>query len=201
VDRAGDAAVISAKVKVSTGGIKFLVEQNKTRDVTLKGVRAAAKVLERAAKREAPKRTGLLRKAQGTIAKKGRKGTTTSFAVQGARKRIEAVVVPPGRKKAVRVVPAFYDHLVQGGTKPHSMGKVITEDQEFRVPGKLGYKTKQVRIGQAEGRRHSGAKKNPYRKRAWDASKSEAGEAAVKAMGEAQRKLIIQAATKTLSAK
>ena len=193
--------MIGASVTVSTAGFTFLVAENKRRDVTLKGVRAAGKVLERAAKAEAPRRTGMVRKAQGVIAKKGRKGGTVSFAVQGARKRIEKFVVPPGRKKAVRVVPGFYDHLIQGGVKAHSMGMVHKEQQEYRVPGKLGYRTKLVRIKQDPGNPHPGHKANPYRKRAWSRSKGEAGEAAVDAMAEAQRKLISQAAAKTLSAR
>lgn len=191
--------MISGKVKVSTAGIAFLVAENKRRDVTLKGVRAAAKVLERAAKAEAPRRTGMLRKAQGVLAKKGRKGTTTSFAVQGAKKRTEKMVAPPGRKKAVRVVPAFYDHLVQGGTKPHSVSKGERLGREKQTNSKGRIFGRQVAQTSQTGKPHPGARPNPYRKRAWSASQGSAGEAGLVAMAEAERKLIAQAAAKSLS--
>lgn len=193
--------MIGAKVSVNTSGIAFIVAENKRRDVTLKGARAAAKVLERAAKAGSPRRTGMLHKAQGVIAKKGRKGTTTSFAVQGAKKRTEKMVVPPGRKKAVRVVPAFYDHLVQGGTRPHSVskGQRLGRVQKPSKAGKLiGRHVEETSQG---GTRHPGAKANPYRRRAWQSSQGEAGQAAVAAMGEAERKIFAKAALNTLSAK
>lgn len=188
--------MISGTVKVSTAGIEFLVAENKRRDVTLKGARAAAKVLERAAKNESPRRTGMLRKAQGVLAKKGRKGTTTSFAVQGAKKRTEKMVAPPGRSKPQRIVPAFYDHLVQGGTKPHSVSKGERLGREQRTNKRGRVFGRQVAQTSQTGKLHPGAKPNPYRKRAWSSSQVAAGEAGLAAMAEAEQKLLAKAAAK-----
>lgn len=191
--------MISAKVRVNTAGMKLIVAENKKRDVTLKGARAGTKVLERAAKAEAPVRkgSGMLRKAQGVLAKKGRKGTTISFAVQGARKRIEKMVTLPGRTKPQRVVPAFYDHLVQGGTAAHSVskGERLERKQKTSKSGKAY--GKMVAQTSQTGRKHPGARANPYRRRAWNTSQGAVGDAALNAMAEAERKILADAATKS----
>lgn len=188
--------MISGKVSVDTSGFKFLVAENKKRDVTLKGAKAGGKVLERAAKATAPTRTRMLRKAQGVKAAKGRKGSTIAFAVQGARKRTEAMVVPPGRKKPERVVPAFYDHLVQGGTRPHSVSKGQRLERKQKTNKKGRLYGKMVAQTDQTGRQHPGARANPYRKRAWETVKSEAGRSTLEAMAKEEQRLIVKAAAK-----
>jgi hypothetical protein len=188
--------VIGGKVSVDTSGFKFLVAENKKRDVTLKGARAGGKVLERAAKAAAPVRKGsrMLRKAQGVKAAKGRKGSTLAFAVQGARKRVEATITLPGRKKPERLVPAFYDHVVMGGTAPHSVSKGQRLEQKQKVNKKGRLYGKAIAQTDQTGRQHPGARANPYRKRAWESAKSEAGKAALAAMAKEEQRLIAKAA-------
>lgn len=193
---------LGGKVEVDTAGMKFLIDEHKRRDVTLKGARAGAKTLERAAKAEAPKRKGggggTLRLAQGVKAAKGRKGSTTAFAVQGAKKRTEKMVRLPGRTKPQRVVPAFYDHLVQKGTKPHSvakgerLGRGVRMSKKGRIYGAAVAQTKQT------GRKkHPGARANPYRRRAWESVKDQSAAAALQAMAAEEQRLLAKAAEKS----
>lgn len=170
---------ILAKVEVDVSGLEALSSEAKKRNVTIHGARAAGKVLLPAARAGAPKRpgSGALRRAQGVLVKKGtRSGTTASFAVQGARKKVDRMIVVRGRKKAQRVVPAFYDHLVQLGTRPHALGKGESLGRDATKRRKAI-----VRTGQGSGK-HPGAKKNPYRERAWGAVSARAGTAALAAM-------------------
>ncbi len=175
------------RVKVDLSGIEAVISAARQRGITLAGAKAAGKLLKNAARSAAPKRpgSGALKQAQGVRAAKGTKqGTTASFAVQGAKKKIDKMVVVRGRKKAQRVVPAFYDHLVQLGTRPHALGKGESLGRDATKRRKAI-----VRTGQTTGK-HPGAKKNPYRKRAWETVKGPAGAAALKAMGGATQKEI-----------
>lgn len=176
--------MLKASVAVDVSGIDAVVSEAKKRNITLKGAKAAGKILKLAARAEAPKRSGATRRAQGVKAEKGKKGATTSYAVQGVKKKFSLTWTPPKRTKSYRVVPAFIDHLIQLGTKPHSIAK----------GAKLARKGKAA-VGQT-GKPHPGARPNPYRKRAWDQVKDRAGEAAVEAMGEATQKVIDKQAAK-----
>ena len=180
--------MIRVSVKTDVSGIEAVISAARTRGITLAGAKAAGKLLKNAARSTAPKRpgSGTLKQAQGVLAKKGTKqGTTASFAVQGARKKVVKMVKLRGKKKPVKVVPAFYDHLVQLGTRPHAIGKGESLGRDITKRRK----TAVVRTGQSTGK-HPGAKANPYRKRAWEGVKAEAGGAAVKAMGAATQKEI-----------
>lgn len=156
--------MIQGRIVIDTSGIAGVVTEAKKRNITLKGAKAAAKILLVAARAQAPRRrgSGALRQAQGIKAVKGRKGTTISFAVQGARTKVVKVVRLPGRKTPKKATPALYDHLVQLGTKPHKIGKG----------------------------RHPGTAANPYRRRAWEGVKGAAADACLDAMGAATRKEI-----------
>jgi hypothetical protein len=193
--------VIGVTTKIDTQGFEALVAENKKRNVSLKGARAGGKVLQKAARAGAPKRkgSGALKQSQGVKAAKGRKGLTVSYAVQGARRKVDKMVTPAGRKKPMRVVPAFYDHLVQGGTKPHSVakGQSLGRGQRVSKKGKV-YGKSVVRTDQA-GKQHPGAKANPYRRRAWDAVKDEAGAAALAAMAAETQKVIEKESAKILA--
>lgn len=181
--------MLSARVNIDTSGFQFIVAENKRRDVTLKGARAGAKVLERAVKADAPQRTRMLRKSQGIIAKKGKAGTTTAYAVEGSRKKFDEMVVPPGRKKPERVVPAFYDHLVQGGTRPHavSKGERLGRTQKLNKKGKLIGRNV-IQTSQT-GHMHPGARPNPFRRRAYDANKAIIAETMLATMATEQQKV------------
>lgn len=184
------------KVKVNVDGLMSLASEAKKRNVTLKGAKAAGKILQVAARAGAPKRpgSGALKHAQGVRAAKGtRAGTTASYAVQGAKKKVDKTVKLKGRRKATRVVPAFYDHLVQLGTKPHALGKGESLGRDATKRRKAV-----VRTGQTGGK-HPGAKKNPYRERAWNLVKGRAAAAALAAMGAACRAEIAKQAKKVFA--
>jgi hypothetical protein len=170
---------IGGTVVTDVSGAMNTLSIAKQRSITLKGVKAGAKILKLAARSAAPKRqgSGALQQAQGVKASKGRKGLTISFAVQGARRKVVKMVKLAGRKKSIKVIPGLYDHLVEGGTKPHHL-----------------FKSKVVRlIHKALGSKmnmHPGAKANPYRLRAWNMVKDEAGAETLRVMGEELRKVL-----------
>lgn len=161
---------VGTRVVIDTKGIREVVSEAQTRGITLKGVRAGIKILLPVAKAGAPKRpgSGALKQAQGTKAVRGRKGKTGSYAIQGAKTKVQKTVKVKGTNKPRIAIPAKYDHLVQGGTKPHMVGK----------------------------RKHPGAKPNPYRKRAYEATKSEIGDVVAKTMAQETQKVIAKAAAK-----
>lgn len=184
--------MLRASATVNGSGIDLLTSEAKKRNITLRGAKAAGKLLKIAARAEAPARTGALKQAQGVKAAKGTTaGSTASFAVQGARKKVARMVRLPGRKTVSRVVPAFYDHLVQLGTKSHSLAK----GANVARPARAGKKATAA-VGQAAGRMHPGATANPYRRRAWESVKDRAGEVAVEEMGAATRTAIEKQAAK-----
>lgn len=160
---------IGMRVAVDISGITGLVSEAKQRNITLKAVRAGIKILQPIAKANAPRRkgSGALRQSQGTKAAKGKRGQTVAYAVQGAKTKFQKMVKLPGYRQPVKVVPAFYDHLVQGGTKPHKL----------------------------RGGQHPGAKANPYRRRAYESVKSQIGAKMNEVMGiEVQKAIEKQAA-------
>jgi hypothetical protein len=178
--------VIGGTVKVDVSGAMALLSEAKQRRVTLKGVKAGAKLLKLAARSEAPARpgSGALQQAQGVKAEKGRQGKTISFAVQGARKNVVRMVRTGRSKKPQKAIPALYDHLVQLGTRPHATRK-----------GSRLTKGKKAAVGQI-GSAHPGAKANPYRRRAWARVKGEAGRVTLEAMAAELQKVLAKQAAK-----
>lgn len=92
--------MISGRVAVDTTGLAAVESLAKKRALTKKAVTAAARVVQRAAQANAPRVSGALKQAIGVKTDTGRKGTTTSFAVIGARKKVVKMVRRPGRKTA-----------------------------------------------------------------------------------------------------
>lgn len=178
--------MLSGRVVTNTSGIADLVEFTKQRDVTLKGAKAAGKVVSTAAKAGAKRVSGAMKSAIGVKAAKGNRGLTESIAVIGARKKIQKMVTRPGRRKATKAVPAFYLHLVEKGAKPHAVGK----------GSKIGRKGKAT---VASGGKHPGTSPQPFLGPAYQATKSEAGDAALKAMAAETQKQIEKASTKVLA--
>lgn len=178
------AEPLQVTVRMDTSGFTETLTRAQSRQVTLAGVKAGIKILQRSARSSAPRRrgSGALKQSQGTVAKKGKKGKTVSFAVQGARKGFEKMVTPKGYTKPQRAVPAFYDHLVQGGTRPHRLGK--GENLERMRRGRVAKRSS----AQLRGGTHPGTTPNPYRKRAYEAVKDQIGAAVMAAMKE---KLIV----------
>lgn len=158
---------VGSRVAVDTSGIKGLVTEAQSRAITLKAVRAGVKVLLPVAKAGAPRRvgSGALKQSQGTKAVKGRKGRTGSYALQGAKAKTQKIV------KGKVVKPGKYDHLVQGGTKPHMVGK----------------------------KKHPGARPNPYRKRAYETVKGAIGETVATVMAVEAQKVIDKNAASVLA--
>jgi hypothetical protein len=187
--------MILGRVEVSTAGIDAVLSEAKKRNITLKGARAAAKILKAAARGEAPKRSGATKQAQAVKAEKGKKGATISFAVQGVKKKFVKMYRRPGRKEPEKVVPAFIDHLIQLGTKPHRTGK-----GESLGRSATSRRAEVKRTNQATGGKHPGAKPNPYRQRAWLAVKDRAGAACVAEMAKGTQKEIERAAAKVAKA-
>lgn len=175
------------RVKIDTTGIHAIVSEAKKRNITLAGAKAAAKILKNAARAAAPRRTGALAQAQAVKAAKGTRGSTASYAVQGSKRKYVRMVKLKGRKKPTKVVPAFYDHLVQMGTRSHALGK-------GESLGRSGRRTA-VRTAQGTGK-HPGAKANPFRRRAWQTVKEPASRAALDAMSVAVKKEIARQAAK-----
>lgn len=180
---------IVGRVQIDVAPIKAVLSEAKKRNIAIKGARAAGRILLRAARAQAPKRSGATRRAQGVKAAKGRKGQTLAYAVQGVKTKFQLVWTPKGGKKPQKVVPAFIDHLIQLGTRPHSLAKGA---RLSRVRGKRT----SAAVGQDSGRLHPGARPNPYRERAWVSVKRQAGEECVKAMAEATQKEIDRAAAR-----
>jgi hypothetical protein len=132
---------VSVSVKVDTSGLRGLASDARRRTMTVRAVGAGARVVAKAAKPLAPRRAahgGTLKRSLGSKAGKGRRGKTIAFAVVGPRKSVERTI-PRGRK-AVRVVPFFYAHLAEKGTRPHGLGG---------------------------GRKHPGARPRPFLRPAW----------------------------------
>ncbi len=91
-------------------GLEAIERTAKKRAITLKAIKAGAKLVQRAAKAKVVKRSGALKQSIGTKAQKGRKGKTLALAVVGARTK----VVQQYKGRSVR--PAKYAHLVERGT-------------------------------------------------------------------------------------
>lgn len=188
--------MISAKVTTDVSGMLSLVKKAKARSITLKGVRAGAKVLLKAVRPRTPrrKRSGALRQAQGVKAAKGRKGKTISFAVQGARVKVQKFVKLDGYRTPQKVVPANYDHLVQGGTRQHRLGK---GEKLERIA--VGRRRSVKGTGQIAGGLHPGAKKNPYRRSTYEAVKDQVGRVMNATMGTELQKEIAKENAKIMA--
>lgn len=192
--------MIGGTVRVDASGLEAIEKLTKQRGVTLKAVKAGAKIVLAATKAAITMRdTGLLKKSQGTKAAKGKGNQTGSYAVIGARRKTEKMVVRKGRTKASKAVPAFYDHLVRLGTKAHSVGKGQSLGREQRISksgkkfGKAIAKTNQT------GRQHPGTKGNDFRLKGWEASKQSAGAATIAAMGSEVSKAIAEQSSAVLA--
>jgi hypothetical protein len=182
-------AEVGFKIRIDAGPIAAVVGDAKARNLTLKAIRAGIKVLVPPAKAGAPRRkgSGALKQAQGWRAGKGRKGKTVSWGVQGARLRVEKTF------KGKVVKPHKYDHLVQGGTRPHRTGKGEKLARLFRrrtadvmVPG----------TSQSSGGMHPGAKPNPYRRRVVQSRRGQMGAAIVRTLRDEIKKLLAKQAAR-----
>lgn len=178
---------VGLKVQVDTSGISGVVSEAKTRNITMKGLRAGIKSLVPASRAGAPQRSRALKQAQGYRVAKGRRGRTISFAVQGAKAKYQKTY------KGKVVKPGNYDHLVQGGTAPHRLGK---GEKLSRLRVTKSSENVQPATSQSTGGRHPGAKPNPYRRRAYEAKKDEMGRTIAAAMVAEFERVVAKEAAK-----
>ena len=130
---------------------RFLKELPKrtSKKALKQAVNAGGTVVAKAARKEVPKKHGLLKKS---ITKKVKTYTSgNAVALIGSNKDTSETI--DGR----RHVPALYLHLVMGGTKPHA----ITSKPYVPLLG--------LRVSN-----HPGTKPNPFLQRAFEATKAEA---------------------------
>lgn len=177
---------LGVSVQVDTSGIGVSLSELESRKATYRAVSTGIKIVTRAVKGRAPKRYGYLKSAQGQKAKKGTKGKTGSYAVSGSRTKYRKV------RDGKPVVPAFYDHLVIGGTKSHSIRK-----GSRLARTKRGKTTPE--IGQGVGKKHPGARANPFRLRAYQSVRGDVQAAMMLAMRLEVQKILAKANAKTVS--
>jgi HK97 gp10 family phage protein len=164
-----------------------VASEARERSITLKAVKAGAKVMKPAITAAAPKRTGSrvpggsLKRSMGVKAVKGRKGRTGALAIAGPRTAYERDV--RGRK----VKPAQYAHLVEFGTRPHANAK----GAKLVRKGKGG-----ADVGQG-GKKHPGAKARPFVGPASDANAEQAQDAIIATLAAETQKAIEKHALKT----
>jgi hypothetical protein len=157
------------------------------RSITLKAVKAAAKIIAPAAKARAPRQNvrggGGLRQAIGIKAIPGRKGKSTALCVVGARMRVVKMIRPPRGTKLVKQIPGAIAHLVEKGTAAHSISRGASRGRG------------NPRKATSHPINHPGARPHPFLAPAWAASHAAALDAARKVLAEEiQKRLAKQAA-------
>lgn len=170
--------MLGVSVQVDTSPIPASMSDLQTRSITLKAVRAGIKIVQSRVKAEAPRKRRHLQRAQGTVAKKGRKGKTIALAVQGAKTKYIRTRPSGGRAKSgkAKVWPAKYDHLVIGGTKPHGVRKG----------------------GGTLAKKHPGGRANPYRRRAYDSVSGQVNAEMLRVTGIEVQKMLAKNEAKIL---
>ncbi|AMV23419.1 hypothetical protein VT84_03350 [Gemmata sp. SH-PL17] len=175
------ARPIRAQVFTSFPGLQAIERTAKKRQITMKAVKAGAKPVQQSAKVRAPRRkkSGALKQSLGVKAKKGTRGQTLAFAVIGARRKVEKVY------KGKKTIPAYYAHLVEKGTKPHSLrSRKRSLFQKVR-----DYLTKKRRW-------HPGAKAQPFLGPALDSQRNEVSKIMLETLGAEIRRVLSQQAIK-----
>ncbi len=160
------SAKFGAEVVTGFAAIEAIGKAAKSRQLAVRIVKAGAKVVQASARAKAPRgKTGLLKKAIGMKAVKGTRGKTLAFAVIGARSKVE------GAKGGKTVKPSKYAHLVERGTKPHSLVK------RAKKADVAGWAAREKLIAAGGGKKHPGATPKPFLGPALQSSKAAAGRA------------------------
>ena len=160
------ARALGVRVITDLPGLDAIEKTAKKRGVTLKAVKAGAKLVQTGAKSRVVRRSGALKQALGIKPKKGTRGKTLAYAVVGARTKVVKVY------KGKKTVPAYYAHLVEKGTKPHSLLRKAA----------LGKLARAAAIRAGFGRRHPGAKSQPFLKPALDTQQEAIGAAILRVL-------------------
>lgn len=120
----------------------------------------AARIVVNAAKAKAATDTGLLQRSLHAVARVYRDSGIVYVAI-GPRSSIRAILPRsagdkryPARRVQRLSRPIFYAHLVEGGTRPHALGRGA-------VLGRLAARAKQYARRQ-RGRLHPGTKAQPF---------------------------------------
>lgn len=186
---------LGVSVAIQTGGLKGIITEAQDKTASAYALREGIKIINRAAKAFAPRKLKHLYRAQGTKAKKGNKTKTGAFAVQGAKTKYKKLV-KAGRRSQTgmrRIIPAKYDHLVIGGTRPHSIRKGTRLERTVKRKGK----EKLLRaIGQGVGKPHPGGRPNPYRQRAYNSVKRQVARVVLAAYGKKLQMMFAKAEAK-----
>lgn len=178
--------MIRTKVEVDGSGLRQLQSVAKQRSITLKAIKAGAKIVQQEAKSRAPKRTGALKQSLGVKSEKGKKGKTIALAVVGPRKKVRKTYKRGGR--TLIAVPAFYAHLVEKGTQPHPVSKGEKIPRAGRKPGeKPKKKPKGI---------HPGSKPNPFLGPALASNTGKIQAETIRVLGEEVQKAIEKASVK-----
>lgn len=154
------------------------IKGSKMRSIARTAITKACRPIVRAAKRNAPRDSGLLRRSiiqvvrtyQDTVfgvvgPAAGVKETVprTMWAVEGDGPRFSARTGRPLASRLIRkvrmvmAIPALYAHLVEKGTRPHAIGQRSA-----------------LRQGRQGGATHPGTKGTFFMKRAWESTRAEA---------------------------
>lgn len=78
-------------------------------------------------------------------------------------------VTTEGEYKGRRRVPRFYAHLVEFGAREHAIGQGSKLERRTRRRGQAAV----IGPGQQTGRKHPGARRNPFLRPAFDATKTQ----------------------------
>lgn len=107
------ARSVGVQVFTEFPGLEQIERTAKKRAVTLKAVKAGAKLVQSGAKSRVPKRkkSGALKQSLGIKSQKGTRGKTLAFAVVGARSKVVKLY------KGKTIKPSKYSHLVERGTR------------------------------------------------------------------------------------
>jgi HK97 gp10 family phage protein len=156
------------------------LRRNIRRNVLRRAVRAGAVVIQKEARRRVPVRTGALKKAiavrsdntpygvRGMVYISSRVKMRASAAVQGK------FVSAKQRGFAGTIYPKAYAHLVEYGAQPHYLGR----GSQRSVKVKRGDKwVRQGGSSNESGRKHPGARAQPFIRPAYDTKKEAAVEA------------------------
>jgi hypothetical protein len=163
------------RVITDLSGLAAVSSTAKKRTITLKAVKAGAKLVQAAAKAKAPRRKadgGGLQQAIGIKPVKGTRGRTLAYCVVGPRVKVEKQV-RQGRK-TYKYVPARTAHIVEGVAKPHDLRR-----------GKGGGVV-----------RHPGAKPRPWLAPGWKEQKARAAAVTAEVLAAETQKAIEKAAVK-----
>jgi HK97 gp10 family phage protein len=164
---------VGIKVKTAILGVDWLKQALQEADKVVSkkamrdGINEATKPVLKAEKDAVPVQTKTLKRALGRKVKAYGNSTKgyVVVGVVGARK--DAAGKPAKFGRVVKVGgrdqyrnPVKYDHLVEGGTKPHSLSK-----------GSRLAKRGKAATGQGTGKKHPGAKPKPFVSKARESTK------------------------------